>query len=72
MTRGLPTGRAAETVLAGSLVCAQATAGHLTHLSASDATFVLTEAGGEDRSCASSPGRRRHHSRLRLGRLVVS
>jgi 2-phosphosulfolactate phosphatase len=51
-TPGLVRSVHAETLLAGSFVCAHATVRYLQHLAARRVTFVCTEAGIADRACA--------------------
>jgi 2-phosphosulfolactate phosphatase len=51
-TRGIVRSEGAETLLAGSFVCARATAEHIKQLSPGKVTFVITGAEREDRDCA--------------------
>jgi 2-phosphosulfolactate phosphatase len=51
-TRGIVRSERAETLLAGSFVCARATAEHIKQLSPGEITFVITGAEREDRDCA--------------------
>jgi 2-phosphosulfolactate phosphatase len=51
-TRGIIRSKGARALLAGSFVCAQATAEYIKRLSPNDVTFVITGPEGEDQDCA--------------------
>jgi 2-phosphosulfolactate phosphatase len=51
-TRGIVRSAKAETLLASSFVCAQATAEYIKQVSPTEVTFVITGAEREDRDCA--------------------
>jgi 2-phosphosulfolactate phosphatase len=51
-TRGIVRSAGAKTLLAGSFVCARATAEYIKHLAPTEVTLVMTGAEGEDRDCA--------------------